>query len=201
MRWLLRVFGIGFFTVLPVLLIYLLIGQLFDMMMSLTQPILDFLPDSSVLNFDAQLLAVILLLGLLLIVGLAALTGPGRALGEWLEQNLLSKLPLYDMFRNLASRFAGEKGVSHFTPALVKTWPNMRTFAFVVEEHADGNYTIFMPIAPTPSVGYVSVIAREDVELLDVPAQQALSAVLSWGDGAEAALRKASQPAANGGAE
>ena len=39
-----------------IVLIYLLIGQLFDMMMALTAPIMDFLPDGGALDLDEQLL-------------------------------------------------------------------------------------------------------------------------------------------------
>jgi uncharacterized membrane protein len=189
MKTLVKVFATGFFAVLPVILVYLLVGQLLDMMMVLTVPILDFLPEGGAFDLDAQVLAVVLLLALLFLIGLAALTGPGQRLGDWVERTALSKVPLYDMFRNLASRLGGDEKLSHFKPALVRTWGNMQTFAFVVEEHANGDYTIFIPIAPTPSVGYVSIIGPDDVRLLDVPASKALSAVLSWGHGAAEAVQ------------
>lgn len=37
--------AIGFFAVLPVLLFYLLLGQLVEMLLVLTTPVLDLLPD------------------------------------------------------------------------------------------------------------------------------------------------------------
>ena len=39
-----RSFAEGFFVLLPILIAYLMLGQLFDMMMALTQPVLDVLP-------------------------------------------------------------------------------------------------------------------------------------------------------------
>ena len=67
-----------------------------------------------------------------------------RAIIEYLD--LLRRVFTEDEIRlyarkpqSLAARFAGKEGMARFTPALVRTWPNMRTFAFVVEEHADGN--------------------------------------------------------------
>jgi len=190
MKSIMRVLTTGFFALLPVLLIYLLIGQLLDMLMALTTPILDILVLEG-FSANRRLTAALLLLLLIVLAGLAALTQFGRRFGSWLEETVLSRLPLYSMLRNLASRLSGDEGLTSFHPALVTTWPHMRAIAFVVEEHANGDYTIFMPIAPAPSLGYVHIMSREHVEILDVPARAALSAVLSWGDGAEAALAAA----------
>lgn len=191
MRSLLRVLGTGLFAVLPVLLIYLLLGQLFEMMMVLTVPIMDFLPEGGPSDLSNQTVAVVLLLLSLLIVGLAALTAPGKRFGDWLERKALNRIPLYDMFRKLSSRLGGNDQLTQFKPVLVRTWPTTRTFAFVVEEHTNGDYTVFLPIAPTPGVGYVCVMSRRDVQPLKAPASEALSAIVSWGHGAEAALRAA----------
>ncbi len=125
---------------------------------------------------------------IIVLTGLAALTRLGRRFGSWLEERVLSRIPLYSMLRNLSSRLSGNEQIASFHPALVTTWPHMKAIAFVVEEHASGDYTIFMPIAPTPSLGNVQIIGREHVEILDVSAAAALSAVVSWGEGAEAAI-------------
>ena len=189
MRSLLRVLATGFFALLPVLLIYLLVGQLFDMMIALTTPLVDLLPQRAWL-FEAslQVRAAVFMVALIFLVGVAARTNPGRRLGDWVEERALSRLPLYPMLRSLSSRLSGNENLTSFRPALVTTWPHMKSFAFVVEEHASGDFTVFMPIAPTPSVGFVQVVGKDHVQLLDVPASRALSAVLSWGDGAESVL-------------
>jgi len=185
MRFLFRTLLTGFFATLPVFLIYLLIGQLFDLMVALTQPLQDLLPESAyAYALDPRLRDLGLLILFLLLVGLAARTKAGRRLGQWLEDAALSRLPLYSMLRNLAARFSGNEQIRAFRPALVETWPGMKTIAFIVEEHENGDYTIFMPIAPSPSFGYVCIIEGDKVEILEASASEALSAVLSWGDGA-----------------
>ena len=189
MKTLLKILATGFFATLPVLLLYLLIGQLFDMMMALTQPLMDILPEKGwLIDLDERARASILLVLFVLLVGLLALTKTGQRLGDWLEAKALSRLPLYSMLRTMAQRLSGREDLARFRPALVETAPNVKAFAFVVEEHASGDFTIFMPIAPTPSMGYVHIIGRQHVQLLNVKSSMALSAVLSWGDGAEATL-------------
>ena len=189
MNWLLKSLGLGLLALLPVLLIYLLVGQLVDMFVALTAPLQDVLPERAwVLPGGRTLRSVFWLIVVLLLVGMAARTAIGRRIGDWFERGVLRKLPLYSMLRGLTRALSEDEDLDRFRPALVTTWPHMQMFAFVVEEHANGDYTIFMPIAPTPNIGYVGVVGRAHVELVDVAPRAAMSAVLSWGDGAEAAL-------------
>ena len=190
MQWLLKNLTMGFVILLPSLLMYLLVGQLFAMLVALTAPLQDLLPDKdAIFALSKPVRSVLWLVVLLSLVGAAARTPAGRTAGDGLEHTALNRLPLSPMRRNLAHELTGAEDLQRFRPTLVTTWPNMRTIAFIVEEHANGDATIFMPIAPTPTIGYVSVVGREHVALLDVPPQQALGAVLSWGDGVEAALK------------
>ena len=180
MRFLLRALVTGFFATLPVLLLYLLIGQLFDMIVGLTQPLQDLLPRIAWAHaVDPRIRALLLLILFLLLVGLAAMTRAGQRLGQWLQDAALSRLPLYSMLRNLAARFSGNEQIQAFRPALVEIWPGMKAIGFLVEEHDNGDYTIFMPIAPSLSFGHVCIIGGDRVELLNAPASQALSVVLS----------------------
>ena len=189
MKSVLKTLAIGFFAVLPVLIVYLLIGQLFDLLLALAAPLNDLLPATGiVLPLSKPLRATICLVALLLLVGIAAQTRTGRKVGDWVERSLLNRLPLYPMLRSLAQGLSADEELAKLRPALVTTWPNLRTFAFVVEEHANGDCTIFMPIAPTPNVGYVSVVGREHLRMLNLPAGKALGVVMSWGEGAAAAL-------------
>lgn len=55
--------------------------------------------------------------------------------------------------------------------------------AFIIEEHADGRYTVFVPWVPTPFAGAVYVLDRARVHPLDVPFTQAIRAVSRWGSG------------------
>lgn len=197
-RFLASTLSVGFFAVLPILLCYLLLAQLIDMLMVLTSPIVDLLPDLSFAGIsDRQLVAVVLLVVLLLVVGLLARTGGGQWAGRWLDRTLLRSLPLYELLRNLATRLSGDENVFRFRPALVTIRPGVRELGFVVEEPANGDYTVFMPSAPTPTIGSVRIISAENLLVLDVPAMRMLGCIASWGDGA-AALLKAARPEKTG---
>ncbi|HEY3186986.1 MAG TPA: hypothetical protein VGJ70_05905, partial [Solirubrobacteraceae bacterium] len=60
---------------------------------------------------------------------------------------------------------------------------------FVVEEHPDGRYTVFVPAVPTPAVGAVYIMDRRRVHLLDVPFAHAVRSITQWGAGSGELLR------------
>ena len=57
--------------------------------------------------------------------------------------------------------------------------------AFIIEEHNDGRYTIFVPSVPTPFAGAVYVADRARVHPLDVAFTDALRTVSKWGSGSK----------------
>jgi uncharacterized membrane protein len=194
-RFLLRHIVIGFFAMLPVLLLYLLLGQLFDMAIALTTPITDVLPDSAFSDAVQQhFIAAVLLVMILGLVGLAARTELGTTICERLERRYLKRLPLYEMLRNLAGSLSGNEAVTGYRPALVTIGAGVRTLAFIIEEHTNGDYTIFVPLAPTPGVGQIQIVSATTIHLLDAPAMQALNCIMNWGDGTAALLTPRHSP-------
>ena len=57
--------------------------------------------------------------------------------------------------------------------------------AFIIEELADGRFTVFVPSVPTPFAGAVYVLTPERVHPLDVPFTQALQSISRWGSGSK----------------
>jgi uncharacterized membrane protein len=186
-RWLTSTLALGLFAVLPVLLLYLLLGQLIDMLLVLTTPVLDLLPEIGLTDAtQRQVVAAVLLIGLLLLVGLFAQTGIGRRAGSWLERTFLHRLPLYELLRSLSTRLSGGEDAATFRPATVSILPGVRSLGFIVEEHASGSFTVFVPFAPTPTFGSIYIVEPDRVRFVDGKARAALSCVASWGDGTAA---------------
>ena len=73
---------------------------------------------------------------------------------------------------------------------------------FIIEELADGRYTVFVPSIPTPFAGAVYVLDRQRVHPLDVPFTDAVRVVSRWGSGAKdlvAAMENRGKPVERGG--
>jgi uncharacterized membrane protein len=180
----------GFLILLPFLLTYLMMGQLFDAMLALATPIADLLPKGAATSEWALRLeaAGLLVIGCFL-VGLAIRTEPARRFGKWIEETFLNRIPPYVILRNLARRLSGRDVPNQLQPALIRTDPGTDLLGFIVEEHAGGKFTVLVPLAPMPGVGTLQIVNREKVQRLEVPMKDALGAILNWGAGTEALLK------------
>ena len=180
----------GFLILLPFLLTYLMMGQLFDAMLALTAPIADLLPKGIATSEMAlRLEAAGLLVIACFLVGLAMRTSVARRFGKWIEETFLNRMPPYVILRNLARRFSGQDVPNQLQPALITTNPETEILGFIVEAHTDGRFTVFIPLSPTPGLGTLQIVSGNKVQRLEVPMKDALGAILNWGAGTEALLK------------
>jgi uncharacterized membrane protein len=178
----------GLFVVVPAYLAVLLLLKGMQTVGALVHPIAGLLPEW----MPAEgLISLFLILAICFVVGMAVRTGPGRAIRERMEV-YLEKLPGYDLLRSLTRRLAGDTEQEAWKPALVEI-EDALVPGFIIEEHDDGQYTVFVPSVPTPFAGAVYVIAGARVHILDVPFTKAVQSISRWGSGSKdlvAAMRK-----------
>ena len=185
----------GFFILLPVLLVYLMVGQLFELLMTLTTPITDVMPRRLFSEeWVHRLTAAALLIVIFVLVGLAATTKPSRRVGNWIESKLLSRFPPYVVLKNLSKWLAGKDVPAQLQPALLTVSPGTRMLVAIVEELPDGDLTVFAPLAPTPALGMLQIVSSTKVERLESSMTDALGWVLNWGFGTEAMLKSRQAP-------
>ena len=169
----------GLFIVVPVYLAVLLLLKGMKSAATLVRPVAVLVPDWLPAE---NLLSLVLVLLLCFVVGAAVRTRRGRAARERLEVVFFERLPGYGLLRSLTQRVAGDSEESTWKPVLAEIEDALSP-AFIIEEHADGRFTVFVPSIPTPLAGAVYVLGRERVHLLDVPFTQAIRSVSRWGSG------------------
>jgi len=169
----------GVLVVLPIYLAVLLLAKTFAGVLALVAPVTAQIPTTLELR---QIIAIVIVLAACFVAGLVVRTGPGLRAKNALERHLLERIPGYTLLRGLAGRVAGKSQDEIFKPALVRFDDGLMP-AFVVEELADGRYTIFVPSVPTPAAGSLYIMDRERVQLLDVPFMQAVGIISKWGAG------------------
>ena len=169
----------GVFVVVPVYLAVLLLLKGMKSAATLVRPVAVLVPDWLPAE---NLLSLVLVLLLCFVVGAAVRTRRGRAARERLEVVFFERLPGYGLLRSLTQRVAGDSEESTWKPALAEIEDALAP-AFIIEEHPDGRFTVFVPSIPTPLAGAVYVLGRERVHLLDVPFTQAIRSVSRWGSG------------------
>ena len=170
----------GLLIVLPVWLSLLLLFKAIKGAMAMLLPIAKLLPQSVV---HEKIVALVLLLAICFAVGLLVRTAMGKRIGDWLELHLLGRLPGFSVIRSMIGQFAGEKDEQSFQPALVEIEEALVP-AFIIEKHADGQFTVFVSSSPTPMAGAIYILQPERVHPVDVPLRKAMVCVTKWGAGA-----------------
>ena len=171
-------FVTGLLIIAPIYLGVLLLLKIMQSMAGLVRPIARLLPDWLPAEGALSLLLVLLVC---LVVGFLVRTRAGQAM---LGHTVLEKLPGYTLFRSLTLRIAGKADDVTWKPALAEIEEALVP-AFIIEEFADGRYTVFVPSVPTPLAGAVYVLTRERVHPVSVGFAQAFKTVSRWGAGAK----------------
>ena len=172
----------GIVVVLPVVLVVFLLAQAIDVIGGLVAPLADKLPSKTLGGIGtATFLAIFAVLGICFVMGLLIHTRIGALTRDWFEAKLLNRLPGYTMIKNLTQRFSGIEG-TEFAPALADLYgSNTQALSLIVEEHEDGNYTVFVPLAPTPTIGQVYLLPQERVHRINAPLSRFVNSIMEWG--------------------
>ena len=169
----------GVLVVAPAWLAVLLLLKALQKLGVAVKPISDHLPKSV---GHPVLVALLLVIVLCFLVGAALRTVIGRRAEAAVKRTVLDKVPGYRMLNNVAEQVADTQGSHGFKPALVEIEDALQP-GFIVEEHPDGRYTVFLPSVPTPIAGTIFIIARERVHPVNVPVTTMFKCVTKWGAG------------------
>ena len=170
----------GLLVVLPVWLSLLLLLKAIGSALKLLQPIAKMVPQQIV---HPDMVALCLLIAICFTVGLLTRTRFGQQIGDWLDEHVLGRIPGFRLIRGMIRQFAGKRGEQSFQPALVEIEEALVP-AFIVEKHADGQFTVFVSSSPTPMAGSIYILQPERVHPVDVPLHKAIVCVTKWGAGA-----------------
>ena len=174
----------GLLVVIPLMILYFLFGELVDLLVALTDPITKELPFPALINvIIATLISIGVVVMICFLTGLLVRTGWGGATRDWIENKFLSRMPIYTMIKNLTQRFVGRSG-EQFTPAEIDLYgSDSRLLGLIVEVLPDGRLTVFIPFAPTATVGQVYILPQERVQKLDATLGSIVNSVTQWGVG------------------
>jgi uncharacterized membrane protein len=171
----------GALVVLPLYLAVLLLLKGMKAVVGLVRPIAMLLPEWMPAE---NILALLLVLLVCFVVGVAVRTRAGRSIRGHMEVSFLGKIPGYTTIRGLTQRMAGEANEDAWQPALAEI-EDALVPAFIIEHHNDGRFTVFVPSVPTPFAGAVYILSPTRVHPVDVPFKQALQSISRWGSGSK----------------
>jgi len=183
----------GVYIVLPVLLVAFVAEILFTAVQDVIRPLMDSLPGVILRHRYLRFLATCFVaVVLLMLTGLLAQTRKGRSVGLWLESKVLNRVPFYSLVRSFASGLAGSHNEIALLPVLVTVdIPGLEQLGFIMERHANGNATVFLPSSPGVSSGTVVIVDPPRIRELDVSGRKLLMCLGRWGNGTAALLEQA----------
>ena len=181
----------GLLVILPVGLLIVMVVKILGMLKPVADPIAGQLPE----HYQyPMLIGVLLVVVLCFGAGLLAATRVGRIVGRLIEASMLDRIPGYSTLRSLTRRVVNEDEDSRkFAPCFAEI-EDALVPAFIIEEHEDGGYTVFVPSAPTPAAGTVYVLTRDRVHLVDAPFMDVIKCVSRFGVGSAELLKAMHQP-------
>ena len=175
----------GLLIILPAWLALLLLLKVLAQLGILVKPIADKLPDG--INHP-QLIAVVVFILVCLLTGILVRTTAGRVIGKSLGDHVLSRIPGYETLRNIARQFSDIETTEGFKPALIEVEDGCLAPAFLIENHENGQSTVFMPSVPTPMAGAILIMPSDRVHPVDVPVATMMKCISKWGAGSSELL-------------
>ncbi len=204
----LRYLLIGFFTVAPLWVTWLVFDFLLGLLAGTGAPVLraaarvlrpvsEWLADWLLNPAFQTVLAVIITLAGLYLVGVAASFVVGRKLIAWME-GLLGRLPLVQTIYGATKRFlhtlrkppvSGQRVVLIAFPS-----PEMKALGFVTKVFHDVDSgrelaAVYVPTSPNPTSGYIEIVPMADVVQTDWSVEEAMTFVMTGGTNAPDSVR------------
>ena len=181
----------GLVVLIPAVLIYLTIRELFEAMVSLATPIADFISKDWIRDNDpTRLIALVLIVLVALLLGLIWTAKPTRRIALWLESRSLDHLPMYKIMKSLVGAFLNLEDEEAFKPACWRHDDGSMEPVFVIGEHGQDMLVVMQPWTPTPFAGSVRVVPRSQVDLVPVTLDEYSLALTHFGLGLSEALQK-----------
>lgn len=167
----------------PIYLAILLLLKAMTSLMKLTRPVARLLPLPNGVP-SGEILALLSILCVFFLVGVALQTRLGQKAKTALEVKVLENIPGYTSIRDLTQRVLGQSHDSAWKPALVEIEEALVP-AFIIEELTDGRFTVFVPSIPTPLAGTVYILDRTRVHPANIAFARAVKVISQWGAGAK----------------
>jgi uncharacterized membrane protein len=180
----------GLLVLLPLLLLYLVLTEAVQLIVTLATPIADLFPVGTFDKLEHPvLLALLLLLFVSFVFGLALRLAILCRMGDWVERTVLARVPAFNAIKHLSRGLVGATDEhALFRSAVVTSAEGERRLAYLVEDHGDGLATVLIPRPPTAFAGDLIVVPRERVALLKAGLGEVSAVISHWGLGLRALL-------------
>ncbi|NOQ16596.1 MAG: DUF502 domain-containing protein [Methyloprofundus sp.] len=177
----------GLCVIIPLVILGVVFVKLAEVLEKVAQPLgLD-------TYFGATLVIVIAVLVILLVCFLIGLIVQKVLSFNAFEEKVLNQIPGYKIIATIAKGFGNSSGTKAFPSVMVDLYGSgALVLGFIMEEHDDGLFTVFVPSSPVLTIGNVYIAKTEQLTLLDAKGQDVADCLSKWGMGSKNLLIKSS---------
>lgn len=159
----------GLVFLLPMIVIGAFLGYVYNAVLLIYEPLKSSLPVTSAMGITMLfLLAIVILLLLCFVCGLAARRAIGRKFSESIEKHLITVFPKYAIYKDI---LAGNVGGSELAPTLIPVtirFNDSIRIGYEADRTDQGLVVVYLPGSPDPWIGSVAMVEANRVERLDV---------------------------------
>lgn len=192
----------GLMVALPIAIFIFLLQWLLGLITGLIAPISRWLASWAPMGEQvADLLGVLVVLGVFFLVGLAVKTSVGRWVHNRVDSWLSRFAPGYSTIREVVMQFVGgENNASLLRGQVCRAYIMGRqslvsVTAIVTARHGNGDCTVYVPTAPIPSSGFVYHLGEDCIDLLPhISVEAAMRTVIACGSGSQILSEPPTEP-------
>ncbi len=178
----------GVVFLVPVIALLVVIAKALQLISKVAAPLANALGLQSVAGMAAaELLSVILLVLVCFLAGLAAKTSRARNFVQSLEDNILEKIPTYQLLKTKAQSALDLENSKDLQAVRVR-FDDAWQLAFEMQRIEGDEVVVFLPGSPDPWSGSLCVVAADRVTKLDMPVKTAVNLMKRLGRGSAEVL-------------
>ena len=179
----------GLLFLVPLILMILVLQKGLGIVGKIVGPIAERYPDHRILGVGlTTILSIVVIVVLSFLFGLLVRTRAGRRVRDWLEYTIAGKMPGYSIIKGMIQGATGLEKEDEMAIVLVRI-EDAWQLGFVVEVHADGHRTVYVPGAPNPSSGSIFYMTEDRIRLLDAKSHEVVMAIRHLGVGSKDFLK------------
>ena len=157
----------GVIFLIPLVIVVAAVGKAFQIMQAVAAPLDRLIPVESVAGIAfVDVLAVIVMVLLCLIAGLAARSPWGRKIYTRLDELLLQMIPGYAWIKGVTGEISDEQAKATLKPVLAR-FDDLYQVGFEVDRTDDGLVAVYLPGAPDPRSGSLSYMTPDRIQGID----------------------------------
>ncbi|MEX0287427.1 MAG: hypothetical protein AB3N23_22705 [Paracoccaceae bacterium] len=173
----------GLLFLVPLAIIAIVLGKAFQISMLIAKPIDQVVPIHTVAGIAfINVIAVLLILALCFLAGLAAQRGWMSSRVQALDGLLIDAIPGYAVAKGMIGSVAKEEDVASVLKPVFVRFDDYEQIAFEIERD-DSSAVIFLPGAPSTWSGSTVIVDVSRVTMLNVPTHQAVKLMRLLGRG------------------